>query len=51
MPSPDRAPAQGAAPASRPAVAALALGTVAFALSVLAVSGSAPSCSPGWRCP
>ena len=37
MPSPDRAPAQGAAPARRLAAAALALGAVAFALSVLAV--------------
>lgn len=35
MPSPDRAPAQGAAPARR--LAAAALGAVAFALSVLAV--------------
>lgn len=37
MPSPDRTPAQGAAPARRLAAAALALGAVAFALSVLAV--------------
>lgn len=37
MPSPDRAPAQGAEPARRLAAAALALGAVAFALSVLAV--------------
>lgn len=46
MPSPDRAPAQGAASASRPAVAALALGAVAFALSVLAVLWVGPVVLP-----
>ena len=46
MPSPDRAPAQGAAPASRPAVAALALGAVAFALSMLAVLWGGPVVLP-----
>ena len=44
MPSPDRAPAQGAASASRPAVAALALGAVA--LSVLAVLWVGPVVLP-----
>lgn len=46
MPSPDRAPAQGAASASRPAVAALALGAVAFTLSVLAVLWVGPVVLP-----
>lgn len=46
MPSPDRAPAQGAASASRPAVAALALGAVAFALSALAVLWVGPVVLP-----
>ena len=46
MPSPDRAPAQGAASASRPAAAALALGAVAFALSVLAVLWVGPVVLP-----
>lgn len=46
MPSPDRAPAQGAASASRPVAAALALGAVAFALSVLAVLWVGPVVLP-----
>lgn len=46
MPSPDRAPAQGAAPTRRLAVAALALGAVAFALSVLAVLWVGPVVPP-----
>ena len=47
MPSPDRAPAQGAAPASRPAVAALAQGAVAFTWSTLAVLWVGPVGLPG----
>lgn len=46
MSSPDRAPAQGAAPARRLAVAARALGAVAFALSVLAVLWVGPVVLP-----